>query len=533
MQILFLPLVSCTKAFTGALVGQLEDKDQLDIDASVRDYLPALKFYNDNMNRQITIKDMLCHRTGLPRHDLSWYMFPSGSRDSLLARLQYQEPTLDVREGFQYNNFMFMALGALAEEVSKRSWEENIKENIFKPLKMSRSNLHISELIETENIAKGYSVNADKEAEYEDYYRIRGMAPAGSINSSAMEMGNWLIAWINEGKFEGEQVLPSEYVQEAMSSQIAASASLPGSKRPGLHFNNYGFGWSLDSYNGHYRVEHGGNIDGFSSSACFFPSDSIGIVVLVNQNYSRVPSLVRNMIADKMLGLKSGKWDEALKKRSKKSKKKEEDKDEVSSISAKVKNTKPSHEKEDYTGNFTHSGYGTVVIKNEADSLVAVLPEREWWLKHYHYDVFEPFEIENGEVDTSASGGLRFNFRTDANGEIVGFTANIVYGLDPILFEKQVVEIEIESSQLEQYVGKYDMGGAHAKVYIENENTLMLYVPGQPEYTLIGVDEHKFKIRDLEGFSVEFEEKEGENTSSYIYTAEMAHLEYPKKISFH
>ena len=518
---------SCTKAFTGALIGQLEDQGKLDLDEPVRDYLPSLNFYNNQMNQLVSLRDMLCHRTGLPRHDLSWYMFPSNSRDSLIARLEYHEPSLSVRESFQYNNFMFMAAGAVTEELTQKSWEENIEKDLFKPLKMKNSNLHIAELEKVENKAYGYGEDAKGEIKREDYYRIRGMAPAGSINSSALDMGNWLISWINDGKFEGEQVIPSNYATEAIGSQVASSSRLPGSKRPGLHFNNYGFGWSLSSYNGHYRVEHGGNIDGFTASTCFFPSDSVGIVVLVNQNYSRVPGLVRNIIADKMLGLKSGKWDESLKEQAKK-KDDDEEEEEPGVVSTNVKGTKPSHDVDAYTGKFNHPGYGTINVENRNDSLIAVLPEREWWLKHTHYDVFEPYEITETGIDTSDGGSLRFNFRSNINGDINSIEINLESSLDPMAFEKVEEEIEVASADLEKYVGQYDLGGAYAKVFIKDESQLMLFVPGQPEYLLIGIGEHKFKVKDLEGFSVEFE-VENEETKAVTFFQPNGTFKVPKK----
>jgi CubicO group peptidase (beta-lactamase class C family) len=500
---------SCTKAFTGSLIGQLHDKKQLDIDKPVRDYLPSLRFFNDNMNSMINLRDMLCHRTGLPRHDLSWYMFPSNSRDSLIARIKYHEPSLEVRESYQYNNFMYMAAGAVTEEITNKSWEENIREELFKPLGMTSSNLHIDELKSSENKAYGYFKNKADVFERDDYYKIRGMAPAGSINSNALDMGNWLICWINDGEFKNKQIIPSTYIAEASSSQIAASSGSPSSKRPGLHFSNYGFGWSTSSYNGHYRVEHGGNIDGFTASTCFFPTDSIGIVVLVNQNYSRVPSIVRNMIADKLLKLKSGKWDESLRKKEKASKKEEsEDEEEASWVSNRVKGTSPSHDLDAYTGKFYHPGYGTIIIENQNDSLIGILPERKWWLRHNHYDVFEPFEMEESGIDTSSSGYFVFNFRTNMNGDIEGIAVNAEGSLDPLLFEKQIEEVEVEASDLEKFVGEYDLGGAMAKVYIKNKNTLMLFVPGQPEYTLMAIDDHKFNVKDLDGFSIDFEIKE-------------------------
>tara|TARA_R110002096_G_scaffold386418_2_gene580398 strand:+ start:112256 stop:114073 length:1818 start_codon:yes stop_codon:yes gene_type:complete len=518
---------SCTKAFTGALLGQLQEQEKLDLDASPREYLPKLKFYNLQMNSSITIRDMLSHRTGLPRHDISWYMFPSNSPDSLLARIQYHEPTLTVRQGFQYNNFMYLAAGSLGAKITGKSWEENIRENIFKPLKMSKSNLHINELLKEDNIAKGYGYTSKKGIFAQDYYRIRGMAPAGSINSNVLEMANWTMAWINKGKFQGNQIIPEEYRREAISSQMISKSSLPSAKRANYNFGNYGFGWFLSSYNSHVRVEHGGNINGFSANVCFFPNDSIGIIVLVNQNGSAVPSIVRNIIADKMLGLKSVEWEEGLIKaqESKKEKKEDENVDEGSSI--RVKNTKPSHKIEEYAGLFSHPGYGKIRILVKEDSLFAKLPDETWYLNHFHYDIFEPIE-KGEEVDSNSSGGgFMFNFSSNTVGEIDGIRISVEAGLDPLLFKRQIEEVEIEANELEKYTGEYDLGGASAKVYIKEEG-LKLFVPGQPEYSLKATGDDKFVLDGLEGYSVQFDVKDGE-VKALTFMQPNGNFRVPKK----
>ncbi len=275
---------SCTKAFTAALLGLLVKDGKVDLDKPVKTYLPDLNFYNDDMNDNVTLRDMMSHRTGVSRYDYSWYYFPTSSRDSLMKRMQYMEPSEPLRRKWQYNNFMYLLQGMVTEKMTGKSWEDNIRERIFKPLGMTNSNVGLAEWVKAADIAKGYRVKDESFISKTDYYDISGMAPAGSINSSVNDMSKWLMAWINAGKFEGKEVLPSSYLAEAMSSQMVVAGALPSAERPDVHMSNYGLGWSLLSYRGHYRVEHGGNIDGFSASTSFFPSDSIGIVVLVNQD---------------------------------------------------------------------------------------------------------------------------------------------------------------------------------------------------------------------------------------------------------
>lgn len=129
---------SCTKAFTSTMLGSLAEDGLLDLDKPVRNYLPELKFYNEHLNAHVTIRDMMCHRTGLPRHDFSWYG-SAVSRMELLKRIEYQEPTAELREKYQYNNFMFMSQGVLLEKLTGKSWETNIKERIFNPLGMDNT----------------------------------------------------------------------------------------------------------------------------------------------------------------------------------------------------------------------------------------------------------------------------------------------------------------------------------------------------------------------------------------------------------
>lgn len=500
---------SCTKAFTSSLLGQLREDGEVDFNESPRTYIPKLKFFNQEMDNNIKVKDMMCHRTGLPRHDFSWYLFPTDSRDSLIQRIQYQEPFAEVREQWYYNNFMFMAQGVIAEEVTGKSWEDNVRERIFKPLGMERSNLSIVELEKSKNVALGYETKEDGTIKKMDYYRIRGMAPAGSINSSVNEMAKWVQTWIYGGHYNDESILPTPYVSEAMSSQMVVGAGLPGKENPDLHMATYGYGWFLSSYRGHYRVEHGGNIDGFSANTCFFPSDSIGIIVLVNQNGSSVPSVVRNILADKILGLSAVDWNKDIREQYDKAMKSQKEA-EASSSSNQKKGTKPSHQLIEYAGIYSHPGYGSFELVLVRDSLFAKFPLDSNYLEHYHYDVFQPHNIEDGVIDTTKSPVL-LSFTTNTAGDIDGVTIPVEPTLDAMKFKRTPKTIEVASGQLEQYAGEYELAGTTIKIYIKNEKVLYAFVPGQPEYELLATGKHKFTIKILEGYNLEFVEGDDGN----------------------
>ncbi|MHA4812116.1 serine hydrolase [Flavitalea flava] len=501
---------SCTKAFTASLIGLLDKDGKLSLDKPVRDYLPELKFNNETMNNTITLRDMMCHRTGLTRYDYAWYLFRSTSRDSLIRRIQYMEPNAAVREKWQYNNFMFLAQGVVVEKLSGKSWEDNVREKIFQPLGMSASNFSVRDLEKSADASLGYSVKKDSLIKKLDYYEIDRMGPAGSINSNVTEMASWVTTWINGGKFNGKEILPDNYVNEAMSSQMVSGGGVPGKDAPDVFFSTYGFGWSLASYRGHYRVEHGGNIDGFTASTCFFPSDSIGIIVLSNQNSSTVPSIVRNMLADRLLHLKYKDWNSYLKGLADKARAADKGAEKTKTSNRKP-DTRPSHKLSDYEGLFVNPAFGTMEISLRHDSLFAAYPQESSWLRHFHYDVFETFGNDPKEgIDTTDGVGLKMQFNMDQAGDISSISMDLEPGIRKyIVFTRAAKAREISKDELQKYAGEYDLGGSMLlKVYIKQDKVLFLSVPGQPDYELVPVDVNKFSIKTLTGFTIQFNTNE-------------------------
>ncbi len=493
---------SCTKAFTSSIIGLLKNKGKLNFDDSPIDYIDELRFNNSTLNELITIRDLMSHKTGIPRHDLSWYFFPTFSKDSLVSRIKYHEPVTTIRKEFFYNNFMFMLQGVVAERITDKSWEENVKESIFKPLEMERSNISIEDMEQAENSALGYLENY----KITDYYKIAGMSPAGSINSSVNDMSKWLITWLNDGKYNNKEILPQAYIEEAISSQNVAGPNLPSVENPGLHIANYGFGWMITSYKGHYRVLHGGNIDGFSASTSFMPSDNVGVVVLANQDKSIIPSIVQNIIYDKMLGLEETDWIKQGLEQIKQAKKNEKEV-QKNRVSNKKEGTKPSHAIEDYIGYYENLGYGTLEISTKADSLFLKSPYKKLWLSHYHYDTFLPYEIVNGKIDMEASyDNFLITFYNDNQGNIVTLTSKFEQALDdPIFFNKKAKEIKIDKENLEKYVGDYKFNSSSGcKTYLK-DNVLYVFISGQPEYELYPIEENVFAFKKLKGYKVKFE----------------------------
>lgn len=516
---------STSKAFTSALLGLLQKEGKLSLDGNAVTYLPQLRFYNDHMNNQITIRDLMTHRTGLSRYDLSWYTFNTSNRDSIIHRVRYMEPTAGVREKWQYNNYMFLAQGMIAEKITGKTWEQNIKERFFQPLEMTRSTTSITEFKKDPDAALPYKTEGVGIKKME-YYNIDGMGPAGSIISSANDMANWVKLWISGGYYKEKSILPSAYIGEAAGSQMVINIGLP-LQDPDIYLNNYGLGWAVGSYRGHYQVEHGGNIDGFSASVSFFPSDRLGVVVLTNQNVSSVPGIILNSIADRLFKLKTIDWNGRAVKAAAEEKTKEAN-DKKNAALKHIPNTRPSHPLKEYAGNFSHPAYGEIRIFLKNDSLFANMGKYNLWLKHHHYDVFDPREIgKDGKIEDTESK-LKFNFATDVDGKISSLSGAFESGMKPMVFTLKPEEIILDAKTLAQYVGNYMLGTVQTVVSVRG-NILYINVPGQPEYETLALGDHTFKLKILDGYTAKFEVKGGKNAESVLFIQPNGNFKAPRK----
>lgn len=494
---------STTKAFTASLIGLLQKEGKLAYDGKAIDYLPSLRFYNQEMNNQITIRDLMAHRTGLSRYDYSWLLFNTANRDSIIHRVRFMEPTASVREKWLYNNFMYLAQGMIVENMTGKTWEQNIHEKFFMPLEMTRSTTDFKSFINDSDVSLPYVTVEDSILKKIDYYNINGMGPAGSINSSVNDMANWLKVWISGGTFNKKEILPSNYIREAASSQMVIAPELPAVQAD-VFLGNYGFGWMISSYRGHYLVEHGGNINGFSANAAFFPTDQMGIVVLTNQNNSPVPNLVRNSIADQVFNLKAINWNGLAKSSTEKANLAAKQLEKISTPKP-ILNTKPSHPLKEYVGIFENPAYGIFKVNLEKNSLYATAGENKMFLKHLYYDVFDPQSIDkDGKIDTS-KGKIFINFLSNQEGKIQSLTMPLDGNEKAVVFDIKSEEKILTSKELAKFIGDYNLGNATVKVYVK-DNKLYVFVPGQPEYETVFTEEQTFNLKVLKGFSVKFDE---------------------------
>ena len=487
---------SSTKAFTATALSMAAEDGYIDFNEKVTAYLPDFELKDKNISDNALVIDLLTHRIGLPRHDLMWYG-SSFTRDEIYKRLKYLELSAGLRETFQYQNHMFMTAGVLLERVTGKTWEDFVKERIFLPLSMNETNLSTNDSKKSADYASPYLLENKKITEI-PFREIPAMGPAGTINSDAVDMAQWLLFNLNRGSVNSKQLITDASFARMTSPQMIAS-SVSGSEE--RSFLSYGMGWFIQYYRGHYMVHHGGNIDGFSALVSFFPDDSFGVVVLTNMNATPLPSIINYYISDRLLNLEPVSWSERIASS-------EDESEEVikTAVEQRVKNTKPSHSLKSYAGTYENKGYGLLKVGYKNGKLHLKYHFLDMDLNHYHYDVFTGKSQMLGDME------MKFRFESASDGSIAKVYAPLEMTVGEICFER-IAESEFTSAEyLSKFAGVYATKDFSLTVdFISGR--LKLTVPGQPQYNLVPKEKNSFLIDGLTGFSVMFEEKNGKSVA--------------------
>ena len=499
---------SSSKAFTTCTMGVLVDQGKLEWDTPVREYIPWFKLQKLFLSEHLTPRDMVTHRSGLPRHDLVWYNNTEATRKDLVQRLAFLEPSADLRERFQYNNLMFLTSGFLVETLTGKTWEESVRALVFDPLGMKRSNFSVDDSQTDDDFAFPYVEKDDKIIKI-PFRNISTIGPAGSINSCARDMAQWLLLHLNDGAIDGEQIVNAATIQEMHQCHMTFGGA--ASTRADIFNLGYGMGWFLDMYRGHKRVHHGGNIDGFSALVSMIPDERLGFVVLTNKNATGLTELVVRHATDRILGLEKEDWiGEALDKAEKGEKvaKEAEKKKEL----RRKKGTKPSHKRDDYAGDYFHPGYGTLTVSKGETGLSFTYNGITTPLEHFHYDIFNGKETKDPTFED-----MKLSFGTDLNGNIAQVTAPFEQAVDPIVFVKQGDAKLSDPKYMQKLIGKYELMDQVLTILMQGD-TLMLQVPGQPAYELEPALGGEYRLKLAKLYSMAFiEDADGYVTALELY----------------
>lgn len=402
---------SSSKAFTAAAIAMLVDEKKVALDASAATYLPGFQLYDPYATRELTVRDLLSHRSGLARGELAWYGSPF-DRDEIVRRVRYLKPAWSFRSQFGYQNIMYVAAGQVVAKVSGRSWDDFVRERLFTPLGMNTASTTIRGLEGVADLARPH-------AEVNDTVRavawrnIDNAGAAGSINANAVEMAQWVRLQLARGSYGGTPLISPRLVDEMHQAHTVIRVdSAARASNPYTHLQAYGLGWFLQDHRGRLMVHHGGNVDGFTALVGMIPEEQIGVVLLTNMNGTGITTPLMLRIFDLHLKAPAKDWSaEALQRL-------EADRGRARAAQARaegqrVAGTRPSLPLAAYAGTYTDSLYGDVVVKEEGGTLqLAFGPNWRGSLEHYHFDSFRV------RFDTPVLPPVPVTFRIGANGKV-------------------------------------------------------------------------------------------------------------------
>jgi len=467
---------SSTKAFTSALVGMLVDEGKMDWDDAVTDYLPyfTLGIESEDANAEVTIRDLLCHRTGFTRMGL---LFASGTipREEVLRAATAAEPWVEFRQKFYYSNVMYSAAGVAAGKAAGTDWDALVAERIFEPLGMSDSSTSVHQAQANPRLSSGYLWDEDlQQYKHKPMRAIDNIGPAGAINSSVLDMARWLRFLLGRGEYQGQRLLSEEQLHQTWTGQIEIADGV-----------DYGLGWMLSEWQGQPVIEHGGNVDGFTAQVALLPESNLGFVLLTNASVSPLPQQAMSMVWETLLG----EWEDTA----------AGDKEKY----------------EPYTGRYT-ANFGTfedeeftVLVRN--DHLAVDMPGQTV------YQLKEP--DEEGKWYFAISDDIAVSFNRDGEGNVTGmklYQAGYTFELP-----RRGIEVapEIPLEELQKYLGNYrsEELGVTAEVVIQN-NRLAIDWPREMVYELYPPGEDGvWAFRISQKFTLKFNESPGGQIQSLTY----------------
>lgn len=514
---------SSSKAFTAAAVAILVDEGKVKWDDPATKYLTGFQTYDPYVTRELSVRDLLTHRSGLERGDMLWYGTEI-DRDEILRRTRFLKPTWSLRSTFGYQNLMYLAAGQLVSKLNNgKSWDEIMSQRIFTPLGMTSSNTTIRDFKADGNIATPHATFDDK-VEPIAWRNIDNIAPAGSINSNAVDMAQWVRLQLGNGMFQNQKIFSPAVAKEMHASQTVMR--LEGASTfsyPEANFLNYGLGWFLSDYKGRKLVEHGGAIDGMRAQVAMVPEEKLGIVILTNMNGTAISGPLMYRIIDAYIGAPQKDWSADLLKTIKTMT--EQGKAAAKKAEAdRVKDTKPSLAVESYAGTYKNDLYGDVTVANSGGKLnLRFGPAFVSDLEHWHYDTFRA-RFRGAGISNAA-----ITFALNAQGKADTLTLGMP-GLSDYPFKRVPDVVAMTAADLRKFAGKWALADPPIEVSTEMVGgELKLVIPGQPVYTLSPTTASRFAIKDAPaGYFTQFDVADGKVKSLTLIQGTLNYTLLPK-----
>ncbi len=481
---------SSSKAFTAAALAMLVDEGKIKWDDPVTKYLPGFELYDPYASKEMTVRDLLCHRSGLERGDLMWYGSEYG-RDEIIRRVRFLKPSWSFRSRFGYQNIMYLTAGQIIPAVTGKSWDDFIKERFFKPLGMTTSNTSVNDLKSSNNVATPHAKIEEKVVAI-PWRNIDNIAPAGSINSNVAEMAAWVRLQLNDGEFGGQRLLSSGAIKETQKSHTVVPYEVPWTLLfPEAHFLNYGLGWFLSDYRGRKVVEHGGNIDGMSAMVALIPEEKLGLVVLTNLGGSELRTALKLRIFDAFLGGEAKDWS-AIHLKTMKSFEAQGKAAEKKLNDERIKDTKPSLPLDKYAGTYQDEMYGDVKVEQDESGKLVVRYGRAFTgdLEHWHYDTFQATWRDR----TLGKSLLTFTLNAQGKVESVKIQNLTEFKRAPDK-APAAAGVTLGEADLKKFTGRYELKSPPLEMSVELVGgKLKAVIPGQPVASLTPVSADRFTV---------------------------------------
>jgi CubicO group peptidase (beta-lactamase class C family) len=407
-------LASTTKAFTTTAISMLAGEGKLSWDDPVKKHLPYFTMPDMCADSQVTLRDIVSHRTGLGRYDELWDNSPF-SREQVIRALGENELRRPFRTGYGYNNILFIAAGEVVANASGTTWEDYVRTHIFDRLGMTHTITSDEEWQKADH-ASGYRydwrtnrITPQKPGE------THVLSSAGAIKSSANDMAQWLRFQLSNGVHDLYQLVEPALIEETkMPHTVIRVENTTRDLNPETHVMSYGLGWTIQDYRGEQLISHSGALNGFRTHVDLLPKRNSGFVVMANLGRGYALIALRNALADMLSGKPSRDWNAYYLMLERRADEKEAH-DREERLAKRIPNTTPTLPLAQYAGEYESRSHGRATITFVDDHLVLQWSRATIPLAHFHYDVFTVYS-EADYVDEELT------FELDAKHEIQSFS---------------------------------------------------------------------------------------------------------------
>jgi CubicO group peptidase (beta-lactamase class C family) len=355
-------ICSLTKSITAAGLALLVDEQRLDWDTKVREILPEFQLRDANATEEITVSDLLTHRSGLPAHDRIWSPPGRRSRQRMLDALRHLESSRRLRESFQYSNLSYLVAGMLAERLSGQSWEQFTTQRLLSPLGFTSFGFSTADLESAAD--RAFPHQWERGGVYRAKLWPMHATPAGGINASAADMARWVRFLLLRGRVDGRQLVAQAAIDAMMTPHISAGDS----EFAEIGKIRYGYGLTCEHYCGDVTVSHTGSQPGWGALMTMMPAHRIGVVVLTNRDPSPVRELIAYAVFDQLRSRAPLDWFEVFRARRQVALNKEET--EERARTPMNRSDSPLEEPpENLIGEYEHPAYGRISIVRGASAM--------------------------------------------------------------------------------------------------------------------------------------------------------------------